>query len=152
IRERYVFGRKGMRMGANRRQRFVQRSDHLLDTREKQKSPGRLAEALLSGGGRRPSRSGLRRRGVGGAEERTRTSTGLPPPDPESGVSANSTTSARRQKSRGDLTNCMIQVKAAAACRARMDKAPRPVVACPTRAREKLEEEEHHGRTSHPHR
>src|SRR5207302_8487633 len=111
---RYVFGRKGMRMGANRRQRFVQRSDHLLDTREKQKSPGRLAEALLSGGGRRPSRSGLRRRGVGGAEERTRTSTGLPPPDPESCVSANSTTSARRQKSRGDLTNCMIQVKTAA--------------------------------------
>src|SRR5262249_17022555 len=29
-----------------------------------------------------------------GAEERTRTSTGLPPPDPESGVSTNSTTSA----------------------------------------------------------
>ena len=152
LRKRNVFSREGMRAGANRCERLVQRRDHLLDTREKQKSPGRLAEALLSIGGRRPSRSGVRRRSVGGAEERTRTSTGLPPPDPESGVSANSTTSARRQKSRGDLTNCMIQVKVAASRGTRMDNAPRPVVACPTRAREKLEEEEHHGRTSHPHR
>src|SRR5216683_4799901 len=47
-----------------------------------------------------------------GAEERTRTSTALRPPDPESGVSANSTTSARRQReSRGDLTEYQIQVK-----------------------------------------
>jgi len=46
----------------------------------------------------------------------------------------------------------MIQVKVAASRGTRMDNAPRPVVACPTRAREKLEEEEHHGRTSHPHR
>src|SRR5438105_7809863 len=40
-----------------------------------------------------------------GAEERTRTSTGLPPPDPESGVSTNSTTSARCQ-SGGRCTGC----------------------------------------------
>src|SRR5213076_1709939 len=63
-----------------------------------QKSPGISAGASLSRGGRWTKRSGDRRRGVGGAEERTRTSTGLPPPDPESGVSANSTTSARRQR------------------------------------------------------
>src|SRR5437660_12048287 len=96
-----------MRMGANRRQRFVQRGDHLLNTREKQKSPGRLAEALLSIGGRRPSRSGVRRRSVGGAEERTRNYTGLPHPDHEYGVTAYYTHSARRHISLRELYYCM---------------------------------------------
>src|SRR5213076_1980740 len=95
-----------------------------------QKSPGISAGASLSRGGRWTKRSGDRRRGVGGAEERTRTSTGLPPPDPESGVSANSTTSARRQKSRGDLTDCAIQVKDAPSGARAMDKGTYPVVAC----------------------
>src|SRR5437868_112742 len=47
-----------------------------------------------------------------GAEERTRTSTGLPPPDPESGVSTNSTTSARRRQSGRHVLDAMMQVKA----------------------------------------
>ncbi len=107
----HVLGWKRPRPPADRGQRLVQRRQHLRGLARKQKSPGHLAEASPSVGGRGEARSGIRRRGVGGAEERTRTSTGLPPPDPESGVSANSTTSARRQKSRGDLADCVFQVK-----------------------------------------
>ena len=49
-----------------------------------------------------------------GAEERTRTSTGLPPPDPESGVSTNSTTSARPPERGADVLKATMQVKAIA--------------------------------------
>src|SRR5205807_7373276 len=76
--------------------------------------PSVSAGASLSRGGRWTKRSGDRRRGVGGVEERTRTSTGLPPPDPESGVSTNSTTSARRRQSARHVLDAMMQVKAIA--------------------------------------
>src|SRR3984893_9874609 len=111
--ERDLFGRKRPRAVPDRSERLFQGSHHPLGTRKKQKSPGRWAEAPLSSSGRRPLRSGVRRRGVGGAEERTRTSTGVPPPEPESGVSCNSTTSARRQIEGRDLAKPPTQVKKA---------------------------------------
>ena len=78
--------------------------------RSKQKSPALDERGLLVP---RPAPDcALRGRPSGAlsAEERTRTSTGLPPPDPESGVSTNSTTSAHA-KSRRDLAEGPGQVK-----------------------------------------
>src|SRR3954463_4125391 len=78
----------------------------MVDTMEHRARPGkREGPAICSGAfesrhRRDTTRSGIGDQGRLGAEERTRTSTGLPPPDPESGVSTNSTTSAGRQKAR----------------------------------------------------
>src|SRR5205823_6942559 len=66
-------------------------------TPRKHKAPATSSGAFESRHRRNCTRSGIGDQGRLGAEERTRTSTGLPPPDPESGVSTNSTTSAGRQ-------------------------------------------------------
>jgi hypothetical protein len=93
---------RSSREGFGRRERRLVRKRGLDPSRPSAKRDGRAAEALFRAMNEAEGQ-------MNGAEERTRTSTRLPGPDPESGASTNSATSARLRASKYMQTDLKSQ-------------------------------------------